>query len=123
MRKIVCIVGICFFSVAFTYNSVLAVANCGLLYERFLEWEKQERGEEFTRWGVIYYFGYVEASHTWYASINAQAKGKTGLPENVTTEQLARILGKYLKENPELHHKWGVTCFWNAMKEAFPEYD
>lgn len=49
------------------------------------------------------------------------AKGKIICePDNVTTDQFAKIWVKYLDDNPNQHHKPAIATFLDAVVVAFP---
>ena len=65
---------------------------------------------------------YVAASAEWHSFVSSMiSEGKNfGFPEGTIVGQMARILSKWLKNNPEKLHLAGRDCFIYAMKDAFP---
>ena len=94
--------------------------SCGDVYSNFLEFDKDQRGVKAKTYNADIYLGYVSASASWYTYVVDIGKKKTAFPKSVKIGQIAAVFGKYLKENPEVHHHEGRRCFMKAMAKAFP---
>ena len=80
-----------------------------------------DNGLEFNRYDAAFYQGYVIAHAEAYSNMAANVTGGgKGWPEGILTGQIMLIYGKYLEENPEKHHLSGMSCFHQALMEAFP---
>lgn len=68
--------------------------------------------------GSGFCYGYVTGiatTLTW-----ASEENKICTPENVTNEQIASIIRKYLKEHPEMLHESADLLVIIALRRAFP---
>ena len=107
-----------------TFNSSISLAldenSCGAIYRDSLVYVKNYHGENADATTVGLFNGYVMASLDWYIYFNKEIDEKPNIGRMVNVGQIALIFSEYLEKHPEQHDKSGLTCFINAMKEAFP---
>lgn len=84
-------------------------------YEDYIEYKKYRNGSENPSWFSVGAFsGFVAA-----AARNWSRNHEIGFPTRTQHGQVALIFGKYLEDNPQLHHQDCVTIFDQAMDKAW----
>ncbi|WP_027921738.1 Rap1a/Tai family immunity protein [Pseudomonas sp. URMO17WK12:I12] len=66
--------------------------------------------------------GYLQGVQNTFDFLNDEIKSGTRLciPENVTNGQMARIVVRFLEDNPRLLNGGRTGLVWLAIKDAFP---
>ena len=101
----------------------ISFKSCGDLHNGFIELKKAKEGRDYELFDTAFYVGYVTASAARYSEqVFDQTKKTNGFPEVIQVQQIAYVYGKFLEDNPAMHHNSASTCFTLAMIEAFGEY-
>ena len=97
--------------------------SCGDLFNGFIELKKAKEGRVSDLFESAFYVGYVTASAARYSEqVFDRTKKMSGFPKDIIVQQIAYVFGKFLEDNPAIHHGSAATCFSMAMLEAFPKY-
>ena len=106
----------------FEVKASLSYRTCGDMYQNFLEYRKMQNGLDFDSGRVGHYMGYLIAHAEALSFLQELTVGGNGFPDDSTIGQLSLIYGEYLEENPQIHHRPGMECFFSALRGAFPNY-
>ena len=118
MKKIVGFVLIYFITSFLFIASPNTGINGSLLHTGWLQWKNamEGRGQPLADSGA--YIGFVSG----IAQMALEYR-EFVIPadvEGVYAKQLFFVVGKFLEDHPELHHKDGLYLVRRALKEAFP---
>ncbi|MDT0581434.1 Rap1a/Tai family immunity protein [Brumicola blandensis] len=87
------------------------------LYEQYLIYQGAIKGERTSIEDVskgAHYMGYVYG-----VASTLSADGKICIPENVTTAQLADVVGKFLDDSPAIRNKESIVLTYAALLSSF----
>ncbi len=92
-----------------------AELNCGALADDYLEVVKQESGLPFDQlaWGFVH--GYAKGF------VDGDWSRDYAVPSSASVNQVVRVVGKWLRNNPDLWHLSANKCVHRALIETWPK--
>jgi len=111
-QKVIILIFLIFLLCEFSYSQRYKGND---LVKDMKEYEKHERGEEYSRLSVGEFFGYVIGITSAYDEVFFST------PSDSTNGQLCAVVEKYLNENPEKWNESALNLVTDALKKAFPK--
>ena len=100
-------------------NSAKVISESGIVLMDYCQWVEKEKTTE-DQWSqhticLAYMVGIIEGYYSARPTPAAFC-----YPSEVTGEQAARVVNKYLRDHPERLHRRSVQLILDALSEAFP---